>query len=206
MTLGVGTRLGEKAGISPVELEGREELRWEGPRLGQRPYMFDAPELMQLEPFQLAAAGGAAAYIIHMEKGGQRHHACNDAFARMVGGIGWPGRQMQTCKVMSSILGGACCAPADRPVFFEVRQSVSLSLPPSLAVSLALPLPVSVDGRASEPAQHMTSSHTRTHARMHSPIPRHPPLPCFAATARRRPWRTTRSTTRPGPTTGMWPS
>ena len=139
LTLGLAGRLLERAGIDPIELESREELLRDQRPDGRGTHALTADaaaaeaqrileerSLLQLECFKQAAIGGAPVSIARVTKQGRVVRHCNDAFARVMGGVGFPGRHMQTCKVLIAVVGASVCAPGDRELFLEVRWALGL--------------------------------------------------------------------------------
>lgn len=131
-TLGLAERVREWTGIDPLELEDRDALLWAPPPgaltaaavAEQARQAAAARALLQLDPCKRAALGGAGVFIMRMDKEGRALMACNDALVRVVGGVGWPGRQMQACKLMSGFVSACLIAPADRALYFEVCRYV----------------------------------------------------------------------------------
>jgi hypothetical protein len=130
VTLGVAARLQEGLGIDPLELVDREELLWGPPDAARRALAVaqqaslvseEAHEVMQHEAFQRATLGGVGATILSFDEQGRGVEVCNEAFARLAGGAGWPGRHMQACKMLPSFVAASACAPSDRPSLLQVR-------------------------------------------------------------------------------------
>ena len=129
VTLGLAARLQEKVGVHPLELMDREELLLGPPDAARRLLVAaeqerqasQAKELLQHEAFKRASMGGAGAYILSIDEQGRCADVGNEAFARLVGGAGWPGRQMHACKTIPPLVAACVCAPVDRPALLEVR-------------------------------------------------------------------------------------